>query len=277
MLQVLTLKLIILLFFQIRLFWEVFHELPLEEKKKFLLFLTGSNRIPIDGMKAIRVCSSSLVSHEWFINLFTFHIQITFVPVSDDKFLPVAHTCFNLLDLPRYQTKEKLKFKLLQAIQHNQGFSLVWMQQFKTVCVFSNEIIRRNLTHIDRTSALKFIVIVKYFCSTTKKQTKIMIFMNNLKHFVCCDQTKTIYCSKSTVSVIRFVSIWLPFEFNVLDILIWSWVTYFRLESLIEGNIVKNKIKKLRNFLLFFAYQLGNWINFIFVLPYTVVWCLFNQ
>lgn len=30
-----------------------------------------------------------------------------------------------LLDLPRYNTKEKLKFKLLQAIQQTQGFSLV--------------------------------------------------------------------------------------------------------------------------------------------------------
>lgn len=37
------------------LFWQVFHELTLEEKKKFLLFLTGSDRIPIQGMKAIRV------------------------------------------------------------------------------------------------------------------------------------------------------------------------------------------------------------------------------
>lgn len=43
--------------FQIRLFWEVFHELPIEEKKKFLLFLTGSDRIPIDGMKEVRVSS----------------------------------------------------------------------------------------------------------------------------------------------------------------------------------------------------------------------------
>lgn len=51
--------------------------------------------------------------------------QIIIQPVSDDKFLPVAHTCFNLLDLPRYQTKEKLKYKLAQAIQQNQGFSLV--------------------------------------------------------------------------------------------------------------------------------------------------------
>ena len=37
------------------LFWQVFRELPLEEKKKFLLFLTGSDRIPIQGMKAIKV------------------------------------------------------------------------------------------------------------------------------------------------------------------------------------------------------------------------------
>lgn len=34
----------------IRMFWEVFHELPLEEKKKFMLFLTGTDRIPIQGL-----------------------------------------------------------------------------------------------------------------------------------------------------------------------------------------------------------------------------------
>ncbi|XP_063931720.1 probable E3 ubiquitin-protein ligase HERC4 isoform X2 [Zophobas morio] len=88
----------------IRWFWEVIHELPLPDKKKFLLFLTGSDRIPIQGMKAIKII-----------------IQ----PTNDDKFLPVAHTCFNLLDLPRYKTKEKLKYKLTQAIQQTQGFSLV--------------------------------------------------------------------------------------------------------------------------------------------------------
>ncbi|KAF7994791.1 hypothetical protein HCN44_004263 [Aphidius gifuensis] len=88
----------------IKIFWQVFHELPLEEKKKFLLFLTGSDRIPIQGMKAIKII-----------------IQ----PLFDDKFLPVAHTCFNLLDLPRYQTRERLRYKLLQAIQQTQGFSLV--------------------------------------------------------------------------------------------------------------------------------------------------------
>lgn len=39
----------------IRWFWEVLHEMSLADKKKFLLFLTGSYRIPIQGMKAIKV------------------------------------------------------------------------------------------------------------------------------------------------------------------------------------------------------------------------------
>lgn len=88
----------------IRWLWEVLNELPLEEKKKFLLFLTGSDRCPVQGMKAIK---------------------ITIQPATDDRYLPVAHTCFNLLDLPRYSTKEKLRYKLQQAIQQTQGFSLV--------------------------------------------------------------------------------------------------------------------------------------------------------
>lgn len=45
--------------------------------------------------------------------------------MSDERLLPVAHTCFNLLDLPRYQTRERLRYKLLQAIQQTHGFSLV--------------------------------------------------------------------------------------------------------------------------------------------------------
>ncbi|XP_030028644.1 probable E3 ubiquitin-protein ligase HERC4 isoform X2 [Manduca sexta] len=89
---------------QIRWFWETFHELSIDDKKKFLLFLTGSDRVPIQGMKDIKI-----------------RIQ----PVADDRFFPVAHTCFNLLDLPRYKTKERLKYYLLQAIQQTQGFSLV--------------------------------------------------------------------------------------------------------------------------------------------------------
>ncbi|XP_049870394.1 probable E3 ubiquitin-protein ligase HERC4 [Pectinophora gossypiella] len=89
---------------EIRWFWEVFHELSIEDKKKFLLFLTGSDRVPVQGMRDIKI-----------------RIQ----PVADDRYYPVAHTCFNLLDLPRYKTKERLKYYLTQAIQQTQGFSLV--------------------------------------------------------------------------------------------------------------------------------------------------------
>uniref|UniRef100_A0A8D0ALA4 HECT and RLD domain containing E3 ubiquitin protein ligase 4 n=1 Tax=Sander lucioperca TaxID=283035 RepID=A0A8D0ALA4_SANLU len=88
----------------IRLFWEVFHNLPLEKKKQFLLFLTGSDRIPILGMKSLKLV-----------------IQPT---GGGEHYLPVAHTCFNLLDLPKYRSLETLREKLLQAIDHNQGFNL---------------------------------------------------------------------------------------------------------------------------------------------------------
>ncbi|KAK7901813.1 hypothetical protein WMY93_018582 [Mugilogobius chulae] len=88
----------------IRLFWEAFHELPLEKKKQFLLFLTGSDRIPILGMKSLKLV-----------------IQPT---GGGEHYLPVAHTCFNLLDLPKYTSLETLRVKLLQAIDQNQGFNL---------------------------------------------------------------------------------------------------------------------------------------------------------
>ncbi|KAM3837752.1 LOW QUALITY PROTEIN: putative E3 ubiquitin-protein ligase HERC4 [Vipera latastei] len=89
----------------IKLFWEVFHELPLEKKKQFLLFLTGSDLIPILGMKSLNLI-----------------IQPT---GGGDGYLPVSHTCFNLLDLPKYTNKEILKSKLIQAIDHCEGFNLV--------------------------------------------------------------------------------------------------------------------------------------------------------
>ncbi|MEE6488184.1 hypothetical protein FKM82_015154 [Ascaphus truei] len=89
----------------IKMFWDVFHQLPLDEKKQFLLFLTGSDRIPILGMKSLKLV-----------------IQPT---GASEDFLPVAHTCFNLLDLPKYTDKETLKCKLIQAIDHYEGFNLV--------------------------------------------------------------------------------------------------------------------------------------------------------
>jgi len=89
----------------IKFFWEVFHEMSHENKKKFLMFLTGSDRIPVFGMKYVKVI-----------------IQPT---NGGESFLPVAHTCFNVLDLPKYSTREVMEAKLLMAIQQSEGFGLV--------------------------------------------------------------------------------------------------------------------------------------------------------
>ncbi|XP_068178250.1 probable E3 ubiquitin-protein ligase HERC3 isoform X2 [Antennarius striatus] len=89
----------------VRLFWEVFHEFPLEKKKQFLLFLTGSDRIPIHGMESMRIIIQSTTAEE--------------------HYLPVAHTCYNLLDMPCYQTKDILRHRLTRAVEQYEGFSLV--------------------------------------------------------------------------------------------------------------------------------------------------------
>ncbi|KAL3657909.1 hypothetical protein V7S43_017108 [Phytophthora oleae] len=88
----------------IRDFWVVVHALPLEDKKKLLRFATGSDRVPIRGL-------SNLV----------FVISRN---GSDSDRLPTAHTCFNHLLLPEYSTREKLKERLLLAINQAEGFGL---------------------------------------------------------------------------------------------------------------------------------------------------------
>lgn len=65
--------------------------------------------------------ASSSVFHQTFI------LQLIFQSVhgADEGKLPAAHTCFNVLDLPVYKSKEVLHQKLLLAIEHGTGFGLV--------------------------------------------------------------------------------------------------------------------------------------------------------
>lgn len=69
------------------------------------VFLTGSDRIPIHGMASLRIVLQSTATEE--------------------HYLPVAHTCYNMLDMPCYQTKETLRHRLTQAVEQYEGFSLV--------------------------------------------------------------------------------------------------------------------------------------------------------
>ncbi|XP_067850557.1 probable E3 ubiquitin-protein ligase HERC4 [Heptranchias perlo] len=86
----------------IKMFWEVFHELPLGQKKSFLLFLTGSDRIPVTGMKCVK-------------------IQIVSCHLTEYDY-PEANVCFEILYLPEYTSTESLKTKLVEAIKCNKRF-----------------------------------------------------------------------------------------------------------------------------------------------------------
>ncbi|KAF9196588.1 hypothetical protein BGZ50_009103 [Haplosporangium sp. Z 11] len=90
----------------IKEFWEIVHEdMTPEQHKQLLVFVTGSDRVPIRGLKDLM-----------------FVIQRN-GPDSDR--LPTALTCFSRLLLPEYADKQKMKERLVTAIENSTGFGLV--------------------------------------------------------------------------------------------------------------------------------------------------------
>ena len=89
----------------IKYFWEILLDFNEEEKKKFLSFVTGCDRAPIDGLGSLQITISN--------------------GGTDIKQLPSAHTCFNNLILPNYKDKEKMKKAILTAINYSEGFGLI--------------------------------------------------------------------------------------------------------------------------------------------------------
>lgn len=88
----------------IQFFWEAIEELNEDEKKKFLFFLTGWDRAPINGLSDLKF---NISRHG-----------------DNQEHLPSAHTCFNHLLLPDYESKEILLQKLKTAINNAEGFGL---------------------------------------------------------------------------------------------------------------------------------------------------------
>lgn len=43
----------------------------------------------------------------------------------DSEQLPTCHTCFNHLLIPEYASYDKLKVKLMKAIEESEGFGLI--------------------------------------------------------------------------------------------------------------------------------------------------------
>jgi E3 ubiquitin-protein ligase HUWE1 len=87
-------------------FWDIISNLSQEDLSNFLLFCTGSSRVPIGGFK-------SLESNRGQISKFEI-VKINYIPGAKN-FLRV-HTCFNRLDLPefpdKYSLNEAIKFAL---------------------------------------------------------------------------------------------------------------------------------------------------------------------
>ncbi|XP_075399662.1 putative E3 ubiquitin-protein ligase HERC6 [Tenrec ecaudatus] len=85
------------------MFWKAFHKLTLDEKRKFLFFLTGNDRLPAKGIKNAGIvfrCPESLSENDY----------------------PSSLTCHNILDLPKYTTMRRVEDALKVTIQNCRGF-----------------------------------------------------------------------------------------------------------------------------------------------------------
>uniref|UniRef100_A0A3Q3R939 E3 ubiquitin-protein ligase n=1 Tax=Monopterus albus TaxID=43700 RepID=A0A3Q3R939_MONAL len=92
----------------IQWFWKVVLLMDAEKRIRLLQFVTGTSRVPMNGFAELYGSNGP--------QLFTIEQWGT-----PDK-LPRAHTCFNRLDLPIYESFEDLREKLLLAVENAQGF-----------------------------------------------------------------------------------------------------------------------------------------------------------
>jgi len=89
---------------------EIMTELNAEEQRKFLLFVTGSPRLPLGGFQALEP-KLTVVRKE----------PTTSGESDPDSYLPSVNCCFYYLKLPEYSSKSILKERLLFAIENGQG------------------------------------------------------------------------------------------------------------------------------------------------------------
>lgn len=85
-------------------FWEFFANMSPKDQRRLLSFITGSDRVPAMG-------ATNLI------------IRLVCLGQDSERF-PTARTCFNMMALYRYGTREKLERKLWRAITESEGFGL---------------------------------------------------------------------------------------------------------------------------------------------------------
>ncbi|TPX49618.1 hypothetical protein SeLEV6574_g01357 [Synchytrium endobioticum] len=91
---------------QIQWFWRAVRSFSQEERAKLVQFVTGTSKVPLEGFAALQ--GSNGVQK--------FQIHRDFANMSSNNRLPSAHTCFNQIDLPGYDSYENLRSNLLLAI-----------------------------------------------------------------------------------------------------------------------------------------------------------------
>ncbi len=92
-----------------------------EQKRKFLRFTTGSDRAPWVYLHQTKSDVCLLFSIGGLARL---KLIISRNGPDTDR-LPTAHTCFNAFLLPDYSSIDKLREKLLIAINNAEGFGLL--------------------------------------------------------------------------------------------------------------------------------------------------------
>lgn len=88
----------------IQMLFEILAGWDIENLAKFILFITGSSQVPVNGFKEYRDRGKP--------------IKIT--NGGDKGRLCVAHTCFNTLDLPQYDDIDDMEAKILLSIQETE-------------------------------------------------------------------------------------------------------------------------------------------------------------
>ncbi|KAL9642107.1 hypothetical protein ABK040_007113 [Willaertia magna] len=93
----------------IDMFFEMLEDFNQIQLSLLLQFVTGTSCLPNDGFSALNP-----------------PFTICALRNEDINFLPVAHTCFNRIDMPLYTSKEMMKERFLKAISYNgaQGFNI---------------------------------------------------------------------------------------------------------------------------------------------------------
>ena len=93
----------------VQLFWEVLEAFSGEERTSFVQFVSGRSRLP----------SSALGFGKDMFKLSDHGAALTSGGGANaDNYLPVAHTCFFALELPRYTSKAVMRNKLLYAVRN---------------------------------------------------------------------------------------------------------------------------------------------------------------